>query len=227
MIITEDIVFIHIAKTGGMSCADFLLRNLSPPIYNCYVPLVKKPKQSMLPGVTMVTDVGRHIPLRKARPHIQRLTGKSIEEMGKILAIIRHPFTLEYSFFRHLQKPLIIKRRMKGSPELVKLAQGDFKTFVVKSGYLRPGAPQEDYFLIDGEAPSNLELIRFEELSIAFPKAVREYAAADGEAEFPKLNSSGGSTELQALLDEETRELIYKKHRYMFDAGHYNTAENF
>jgi len=221
MVINEDIVFIHIAKTGGMSCADFLLRNLHPPIYNCYTPLVKNPKQGMLPGVTIIRDVGRHIPLRKARPHIQRLTGKSFEEMRKILAIIRNPFTLEHSYFRHLQRPHIAKRRQKGSPELVKLAQGDFKTFVAKAGHLRPGGSQEDYFLIDGEIPDNLELIRFEELSSAFPDAVKDYIPAGSVTEFPRLNASGKSNELEALLDDETRELIYNKHRYMFDHGYY------
>jgi len=223
MVISQDIIFIHIAKTGGMSCADFLLKNLRSPIYNCYTPLVKKPKQGMLPGVTIVADVGRHIPLRKARPHVQRLTGKSIEEMGKILAIIRHPFTLEYSYFRHLQRPQIAKRRQKGSSELVKLAQGDFKTFVAKAGHLRPGGTQEDYFLIDGERPDNLQLIRFEELSNTFPEAVKDYLVAGRDAQFPMLNASGPSTELQSLLDEETRELIYHKHRYMFDKGYYST----
>ena len=103
------------------------------------------------------------------------------------------------------------------------LAQGDFKTFVANSGHLRPGGSQEDYFLIDGEAPSNLELIRFEELSTAFPKAVENYTVEGCNAEFPKLNSSGKNSELHSLLDDETKELIYKKHRYMFDQGYYST----
>lgn len=223
MVISQDMVFIHIAKTGGMSCADFLLKHLRPPLYNCFIPAIKKPKITSLPGVTTVTDLGRHIPLREAAPHVQRLTGKSIREVDKILAIIRHPFTLEYSYFRHLQRPFIAKQRQKGSPELVKLAQGDFKTFVKEAGYLRPGSPQEDYFLIDGERPDNLQLIRFEELSSTFPAAVKDYLVARCESEFPALNASGPSTELQSLLDEETRELIYKKHRYMFDEGYYST----
>lgn len=223
MVISQDIVFIHIGKTGGMSCADFLLKNLRPPIYNCFIPAIKKPKIPVLPGVTTITEVGRHIPLREAAPHVQRLTGKSIVEVDKILAIIRHPFTLEYSYFRHLQRPHIAKRRKKGSPELVRLAHGDFKTFVKKAGYLRPGSPQEDYFLIDGERPDNLELVRFEELSTTFPDAVKAYIMQGSDAQFPMLNASGSSSELQTLLDEETKELIYKKHRYMFDEGYYST----
>ncbi len=206
-----------------MSCASFLLKNLPSPIYNCYIPAVKNKTINSLPGVTTITDIGRHMPLREAAPHVQRLTGISIDEIDKILAIIRHPFTLEYSYFKHLQRPHIAQRRQKGSPELVKLAQGNFKTFVEKAGYLRPGSPQEDYFLIEGECPNNLQLIRFEELSSTFPSAVKNYLVTGCDAQFPMLNVSGPSTELQSLLDEETRELIYKKHRYMFDEGFYST----
>ena len=76
---------------------------------------------------------------------------------------------------------------------------------------------------IDGERPDNLQLIRFEELSNTFPEAVKDYLVAGRDAQFPMLNASGPSTELQSLLDEETRELIYHKHRYMFDKGYYST----
>lgn len=223
MVISQDIIFIHIGKTGGMSCADYLLRNLRPPIINCFIPAVKKPRIKPISGVTTALDVGRHLTLQEAEPHIQRLTGKPSAQREKILAVIRNPFTLEYSYYRHLQKPHIVKRRQKGSPKLVELAQGDFKTFVAEAGYHRVGLRQEDFFLIDGKEPENLELIRFEELSNAFPKAVEKYALATGGTDFPKLNAATGDSALQALLDEETRELLYQKHRYMFDQGYYST----
>jgi hypothetical protein len=223
MIFSKDIVFIHIGKTGGMSCSSYLLQNLRTPIHNCHAQSVKENDRVSRSGITAVTDSNRHCTLQVADQLIRRLTGTSISDREKVLAVIRHPYTLEYSFYRHLQKPAVAQRRKKQFSKLVKLAQGDFKTFVANPGYHRLGLRQEDYFLIDGKMPDNLALLRFEQLSYAFPDAVANYTIEGCTGEFPWLNSSKKSGELQALLDPETRALIYKKHQYMFDQGYYST----
>ena len=223
MIFSRDIVFIHIGKTGGMSCSNYLLQNLRGPIHNCHAQSAKEADSLSRSDITAVTNCNRHCTLPVAEQLIRRLTSTSISDREKVFAVIRHPYTLEYSFYQHLQKPPVARARKKQSPRLVELAQGDFKTFVAYPGYHRLGLCQEDYFLMDGKTPDNLELLRFEQLSDTFPKAVEKYTNHGSTAEFPRLNSSKKSEELQALLDEETRGLIYNKHRYMFDKGYYST----
>ena len=222
MIFSQDIVFIHIGKTGGMSCSSYLLQNLRTPIYNCHAQSANENDSVSRSGITAITEGNRHCTLPVADQLIRRLTGTSIQDREKVLAVIRHPYTLEYSFYKHLQKPLVAQRRKKQSAKLVELAQGDFKTFVANPGYHRLGLRQEDYFLIDGKIPDNLELLRFEQLSHAFPEAVAKYTNEGAAGEFPWLNSSTKREELEALLDRETRTLIYNKHRYMFDQGYYS-----
>lgn len=111
------------------------------------------------------------------------------------------------------------------TPELVDLAMGDFRTFVAKAGYHRQGLRQEDYFLVNGELPQNISLLRYEEISTAFPAAVKSAASNLRNVSFPHLNSSDASARaLVELLDAETRELLYQKHRYIFDQGYYSLS---
>ncbi len=222
VIFNDDIVFIHIGKTGGMSCASYLLSCLKGPIYNCHAGAAKDVKQTN-EQVIAVTDINRHCTLRAAEEHIQRLTGSSAFDRAKVLAVIRNPHTLEYSFYRHLQKPQVIQQRKKNDQALLQLAQGDFKTFAKEAGYHRPGLKQEDYFLIDGEIPANLEIIRYENLTKAFTHAVAPFARPEAGASFPHMNSSGSDEQLTTLLDDELRNIIYRKHQYIFD--HYYQRE--
>lgn len=228
MIFTDDLVFIHIPKTGGMSCSRYLLRVLKGRVYNCHAHADEECRRLDRSEVLPVTDVNRHCTLAAALDHIQRLSGSGAEQPRKILAVVRHPASLEYSFYRHLQKPHIAERRRKNSPELVDLAMGDFKGFVAGAGYHREGLRQEDYFLVDGAIPANLQLLRYEALADAFPAAVTGITGEPPKLLFPHLNSSGAnSQELGALLDEETCNLIYQKHSYLFDQGYYSLQQGY
>jgi hypothetical protein len=218
MIFNDEIVFIHNGKTGGMSCSKYLLSVLKPPIYNCHVDALKIPPPQMAAGeVIPITTIGRHCTLTVASELIQRITQKPVSDRKKVFVVIRNPYTLEYSYYRHLQKPRVIERRIRENPELIKLAQGNFKEFSRKSGYHQPGVRQEDYFLVEGKMPRNIEIIKHENLEHSFKAAVSPFVKVGAEAYFPHLNKSGGEEELIALLDDELKEIIYQKHQYIFD----------
>jgi hypothetical protein len=142
-------------------------------------------------------------------------------ELKKILVVIRHSLTLEYSFYQHLQKPHVRQRR-KNNPEVLRLGDGNFSDFIRHAGYHREGMPQEAFFLIDGTRPENLELIRFESLEADFTRALRPFIKADACAKFPHLNVSQPRSPLHELINDEVLELIYEKHRFMFDSGLYD-----
>ncbi|GAB5451925.1 MAG: hypothetical protein Hals2KO_22530 [Halioglobus sp.] len=217
MIFNDDIVFIHIGKTGGMSCASYLLQSLKPPIYNCHAEAAEEGDTLARDGIIPLVTVNRHCTLRAANEHILRLTGRSALDRQKIIAVIRNPYELEYSFYRHLQKPEVIARRRAKAPALLALAQGNFRDFALGAGYHRENLRQEDYFLLDDELPETLQIVRYENLESAFTAAVAPYLMEGVAVEFPRLNRSGEGGALASVLDTETRHIIYRKHRYVFD----------
>lgn len=222
MIFNEDLVFIHIGKTGGLSCARYLLRNLDRPVFSCHQHARLEMFRLGLRGVTPITSVNRHCSLTEALALIERTNGRGLADFQKVIAVIRHPYTLELSFYRHLQKARV-RRRRRGQ-KILELADGDFPTFVREAGYHRPGFTQEKFVEVDGQIPDSVELVRFEALEETFPAAVAPFAAKSGSrngARFPHRNASTSGRSPSALLTAEVRELIYHKHRFMFDSGLY------
>ena len=201
-----------------MSCAKYLLNCLSPPVYNCHVnaEIEAARQKHSAERIIPVLDVNRHCTLKVAEGHIRRLTGSSISDK-RIIAVIRNPYTLEYSFYSHLQKKSVIERRTAKESELIALAHGEFGEFVKYAGYHRAGLRQEDYFMIDGVIPPNVEIIRFESLEHEFRKVVAPYVQDSASGEFGRLNPSSYKQNLEDLLDAETKMNIYLKHKYIFD----------
>lgn len=217
MIFNQQLMFIHIGKTGGTSCADYLLQTLRRPVYNCHTGADRQQVRLQDPGIIAVTAVQRHCTLQDAGRCMRDLTGRDIRDLKQIIAVIRNPCTLEYSYYRHMQKEAVGELRPGAGKVARELARGDFKRFIQQAGYHGPGLPQEAFFLIDGKPPDNLTLVRFENLEREFLAAVQPYTDAPVNDALPHRLKTDYALELEALLDSETRELIYQKHRYMFD----------
>lgn len=221
MIFNTDILFIHNGKTGGISCANYLMQALPGPVYVCSANAenicAARPESELIP----VSGVNLHCTLSVAETHMLRSAGFGLAAIKKILVVIRHPLSLEYSFYLHLKKPSVREKR-KNNPGLLRLADGNFSDFIRHAGYHREGMPQEAFFLIDGQRPEHLELIRFENLATDFTKAVQPFIKADTHVQFPHLNASNPRQSLHELINDEVLDLIYKKHRFMFDSGLYD-----
>ena len=223
MIFNNDLIFIHIGKTGGMSCSIYLLNNLQPPVYNCHSDAFNETKKLKIDGIIPQSDIDRHCTLAEALQLIQELDGRQLKDFKKVVAVIRHPYTLEYSLYKHLQKPSV-RRRRKSKKRLLELANGDFKTFVAKAGYHRDNLTQDDYFCLDGEIPNSVELIRFEQLTVAFPRAVSQFFRKEAVYPFPHRNRTNYQIDINEMLTDEVKELIYQKHKYMFDSRLYSRS---
>ncbi|WP_420427117.1 hypothetical protein [Algiphilus sp.] len=222
MIFSDDLIFIHIGKTGGLSCAQHLLRHLRAPVYNCHHDAHEE-TQRLQRGdeVKAITSVHRHCTLQEALGPIAAITGKTLNNFTKVVAVIRHPYTLEYSFYKHLQKNRVRERR-KDDKRLLELADGDFKSFVKYAPFHRAGHAQESFFQLNGVTPPNVELVRFEDFPTSFVSAVGPFCQSSEAEGFPHANRTTYDTELGGLLTEEICRLLQRKHPFMFDSGLYS-----
>jgi hypothetical protein len=223
MIFNDDLIFIHIGKTGGMSCSAYLLDNLRPPVYNCHSAAASERDHSKNEGVVIRSDAFRHFNLAEALKYIEQFNGKQMSDFRKVVAVIRHPYTLEYSFYEHMQKPGA-KASRRDDARLLELADGTFKDFVANAGYHRKDHTQDDFVRLNNGIPDRVELVRFEELSLAFPRAVAAFLRRGATQRFPHVNRTAYQTDIRDALNDEVMELIYKKHRFMFDSGLYSTT---
>lgn len=232
MILNRDILFIHIPKTGGVSCCEVLCRHLPGPVY--YYDLKSLMHKThfnaqLLPGIGHETleevyrDAGR----------IRAQTGIDVRGVQKVVAVIRHPVDLELSTYyfyregikqwRHL--PMFQEEHVT---ERMELARGDLKTFVERSGYFRQPTDEradytiESYFTIDGEIPDGVWLLKFEQLEQQFRETVGPFLDG-GDYEFPRRNvSADHRPDEPPELDAATLQAIYDKHRWLFERGYYD-----
>ncbi|TGD75245.1 hypothetical protein E4634_04410 [Mangrovimicrobium sediminis] len=238
MILSPDILFIHIPKTAGVSCTDFLCDNLRGPVayFSIHAVLGQKAKKyrraNLYPGFNHETL--EEVLAEKKRIH--DLSGLDVEDVGKILTVIRHPYDLEassYRFFRNAGNNwLRAFSQDRSILERIELARGSFKEFVAGSGYFRkrsgaapgdPGYRTEEYFQVDGMLPPKLHILKFEELGTDLPALIEPYCDGAIEGGFPHTNRSVGRRQ-QAIdihIDDETRALIADKHQWVFDQGFY------
>ena len=105
------------------------------------------------------------------------------------------------------------------------LAEGDFRLFAQHSGYHRENTPPEAFFTLNGTVPEQVELVHFEELETAFPKAIAPYRRDGAEYPFPHRNKSASRLTPEQLHSNELEEVIYQKYRYLFDSGLYRRGE--
>ena len=221
MIFNKDLIFIHIGKTGGMSCSEYLLQNLKAPLFNCNRNSLNDSLRIKRVGIIPCQYIHRHCTLSEALTEIEKITDRRLTNFKKVVAVIRHPYFLEYSFYCHLKKPHVKKLRSRQA-ELLKLAQGTFKNFIIHGDYHRPNLKQEDYFMLEGTIPSCVELVKFEELNVAFPRAIQPFLQPNKSLSFPSLNQTKYQNYSHDIFTEEIKELIYNKHKWMFDSGLYS-----
>jgi len=222
MIFNDDLIFIHIGKTGGMSCANYLLKNLKRPVYSCHEFADKEITKLAIDGVTPRTDTKRHWTLEQSLQYIKEFNGKELSDFTKVMAVVRHPYSLEYSFCNHMKKPHIQKQRGDVSQSLFDLANTSFKDFVKYAGYHAPGLTQDAFIRVNGKIPESVELIKFEALDPAFADAVEPFIGAGDGERIASVNKTQYSKDLSDVLTGEVKDLIYLKHRYMFDSGLYS-----
>ncbi len=223
MVFNDELIFIHIGKTGGMSCSRFLLENLKPTVYNCHPgadnEIGRWPKMH---GALPLCDTHRHWTLAQSLDYLNLFNGKGLDDFKKVVAVVRDPLSLEYSFFTHLQKPHVREQRGLNAKPLFDLADGDFLEFVKRAGYHAPGLSQDDFVRLDGEIPDCVELVKFESLDPDFENAVKPFLREDADEGLRQSNRSAYKSPVEDLVTNELIDSVYKKHQYMYDSGMYS-----
>ncbi len=210
MIFSRALAFLHVPKTAGMSLTSYLLENLPKPVYYTGPPLGK----DFLPGGVIRLEGARHETLTEAVEILQR-HGLDIRTIPVILAVVRNPYAIEVSRYGYLQ---LGHPWDAGHSQDLALTQ-DFEVFAKESGYHAAGRPLEAYYLLDGEVPANLRILRYENLADELAAALRE-AGVEPRGELPWVNRSTHEHHLRYYTPAAER-AVYEKYRWVFDAGLY------
>ncbi len=213
MIFNQDILFIHVPKTGGMAITTKLLEVLPRPIYYA----VPQGHEGKIEDPNIIISVGnRHGNLQEAKEWVASL-GRSLDSFKKILVAIRNPYDMEVSryFYLRLGHPWD-----KGQAQKIAL-EGDFEKFAIESLYFgRRLSKIEDYFILDEKMPSNLTVLRFENLESDLQTALSEVGIEFG-SHLPVVNQTKRS-HYREYLTPKAEKAIYQRYQWVFDHGYYD-----
>jgi len=214
MLWNDDVLFIHVPKTGGMATTKYLLGVLPSPMF-LSVPVGHAEER---PGLTIV-EGKRHERLDEAAELLSR-HGRTLASFKIIRAGIRNPYDLEISRFGYLQKGHPWDR---GVAQDLAMA-GDFEAFARHASFNGKVYPAlEEYYEIGGTTPGNLRLIRQEHMEEDLTSALAE-AGIRVSGPLPVTNASqhGAREEYITAVAERA---IYDRFRWFFDREYYERIE--
>ncbi len=215
MIFCDQLLFLHVPKTGGMSVTKYLLKVLPRPVY--YTSLESDPEFTE-PGAIYLPGI-RHENLADAREIVAQY-GYALEKFPVILAVLRNPYDIEVSRFSYLQKGHSWDR---GHNQELALFE-DFETFAREShDHSGTQRPLDSFFLIEGHTPKNLHVIFTEDLDAGFDSVLRHIGIEKKE---PLLRENTSEREgLEKYYTAAAEEAVYQRYRWAFDAGYYSRLD--
>lgn len=216
MVFSNDILFIHIGKTGGTSAANYLCKTLTEPVYN----VIAKRAHGHKFGHEITLEGQRHATLEEALKFIKKFNGKTLKDFKKIVAVIRNPYELEISLFNYYKRLLANQPTiLDGAPRRKEIVLKDsFEEFVKGKFYHRNRLNIRQYISVNGKLPANLQIIKFEDLQEEFFKIGKEFG--NGNPDFPHLNKTK-KTKVEDYVTPELEVFLYRKYRWVFEKGDY------
>lgn len=235
---SDDVLFVHIPKTGGTAVKHYMAEHMDGVRW----PRPEDPASVEESGL----PIG-HIPLRD----IPQLTGRPLESWDKIIAVIRNPYKQQVSqwWFWHkrycegdehphsvhagmhprihswLMEPecdfhIWYEHRFHPNNPLIK------KPPSAVTGYADWGGYYWYWLSVDGALPSNLQILKQEELGHTLPLALAPYI--DGPPPDVPVVNKGGSVDWEAVfsagginLGRRSMAIITSKFRWCIEQGHY------
>jgi hypothetical protein len=209
MIYNEDLLFLHVPKTGGMALSDFLIEVLPRPVtYTLPVPV-----ESITDRRVRQLTGRRHETLAEAAKVLTG-DGLSLADFRVILAVIRNPYALEVSRYAYLRNghPWDAGRNQDLA------MHHSFDTFAVSS-WDHAGAPIQDYFTLHGATPPNMRILRQETLSedlgVLFDELGYRFSV-----NLSRKNVSRHDP-YPRYYGPRAEEAVYQRYRWLFDNGYY------
>jgi len=213
MIYSDELLFVHVPKTAGMTLTRIFVNNLKGDVF------VTVPKgHESGGGKATVINGPRHATLNKARIYFDSI-GRELGLFEIIIAVIRNPYDMEFSRFHYLRKQ---NNFDKGDSQDLAV-KGDFEEFVRKSEWWFKDI--SEYYTVDGEIPENMKILRFESLASDFALHCRPYLDRDVGL-LPVINKSDKSNH-KMMLTEKIEGMIYDKYKWIFDSGFYVRRKDF
>ena len=213
MLFNQDLLFLHVPKTGGMAVTQKLLDILPKPIY-CALPEGAKNKVHNPPEIIAVAGK-RHGNLQQAQDWLSQY-GKNLASFKKIVATIRNPYAMEVSryFYLRLNRPWD-----RGKAQTIAL-NSDFTTFALESPYFgRKLSCVEDYFLVNGTMPESMAIVKQEQLDADLDRVLAELNLTLN-APVAKKNGTKHA-DYHEYLTPQAEAAIYQRYQWLFDTGFY------
>ncbi len=212
MIWNDEVLFLHMPKTGGMSLTAYLLENLAGPVRFTadVMPRVKPHRAKFIEG-------RRHETMADAESYFT-YRGRSIEDFEAIFVVIRNPYDLEVSRFHYLQAG---HKGDAGPAQDLALA-GDYEKYLREAPFFGANPPRLDrYMRLGSVVPESLRVLRHEHLADDFDEMIGPHLRHDAPKKLPRLNASKRADNYRQYYNAVTEELCYQRHRFFFDKSFY------
>lgn len=209
MVFNEDILYLHIGKTGGMSTTIFLCENLTGNVFNV-TPTKAKDKF----GKAINVDGQRHATLLEAKSFLKENYKRGLKDFKYIVAGLRHPYDLEISLFSHLRKKYL-KKDLHSEIKINSVKDNSFDQFLKANLYHRLNTPYEDYVSINERVPKKLRYIRFENIDADLNKLISDLGYSI-KVKLPHRNKSKRDFDVSDLTESQ-KTIIQNKYRWIFD----------
>lgn len=215
MIWNENILFLHLPKTAGMSMTALMKHYLSGRVCISEPGIAEKQEKD---GVTYFPGK-RHENLFDAESFFT-YRNRSIFSFKKIFVVMRNPYDLEVSRYFYLRKGNEVDRGP--AQEIAKTSS--FSEYLEKAPFFGQNPPRLDkYFSMGGMMPDNLVVLRYENLENDIEFHLSPYFKSESY-EFGHINKSNRKP-VGELYNKETEEMCYRRHRWFFDKGFYSRVK--
>lgn len=212
MILSPQVLFVHVPKTGGMAVTSYLLDVLPRPVW--YTHPDRDPRLD--DGVTQLPGI-RHETLAEAFA-IAAAQGIDAPRLPLLFGVLRNPYAMEVSRFAYLQKG----HAWDAGPNQDLALAGDFTAFATQStdhgGETRP---INAYFEIDGHVPGGMTILRQESLPDDLPRALAA-AGIDVPPGLPlAAENESRHGPWQDYYSRPAEAAVHDRYRWVFDHGFY------
>lgn len=213
MVFSDKVLFLHVPKTGGTSVTHYLVDNLRGLITvtapEWALSWVGRSEPTNPSNRREVIARGAHDTLDEAIPVIEA-QGRRLEDFALILVVMRNPYDLELSRYRHFRRQGMVERPGADHLAAESALSGDLERFCETT----PAFGRiERYYTLDGERPENLQVARFENLAADVERLVEPFSLK--LTPMPSLNRS--PDEPMPELTERAKREIEAKYAYLFD----------